>query len=196
MNRQNQIQNAVEILNQGGIIIYPTDTAYAIGCRMDNTEAVNKLFYIRKRPKNQAVPVLMSSVDMVKEYVEPFENDVKELMDNYWPGQLTIILPAQKSKVPELVMGGGTTLGVRVPDHSFSLNIITRIGVPILGPSANFSSERTPYKYAELDQDLVKLVDFVVFGEPLGKKVSTVIDCSSKPWKILRQGELKINTSK
>lgn len=188
----NEIQKAVEVLNSEGIIIFPTDTAFGIGCRMDREKAIEKLFDIRKRPKNMATPVLCDSISMVQEYVKTIAGDVQTLMKKYWPGALTIVLKCQISKVPLLVRGSRSTIGVRIPNHETILSIIKAIDVPILGPSANFHGEKTPFLVEDLNPDLLKQVDFVVHGQTSKKEVSTVIDCSIKPWKILRQGGVKI----
>ena len=115
-------------------------------------------------------------------------------LKKYWPGALTVVLPCKTEKVPELVRGGAATLGVRMPNHPTALEIIKQVGVPILGPSANFHGGKTPYSFADLDKELVNLVDYVVSGERTVKQASTVIDVSVKPWKVLRQGavELKV----
>ncbi len=188
-----KIEKAIEILKNGGIVIFPTDTAFGIGCRIDDENAVKKLFEIRQRPRNKAVPVLISSIDMAREYTKQIPQDVENLMKEYWPGALTIILQCTEVKVPKLVRGGGDTLGVRMPNHVATLNIIKNLGVPLLGPSANFSGAKTPYKFKDLDIDLVKLVDYIVEGECLLKKTSTVIDCTKKPWKILRSGAISVS---
>jgi len=190
----NQIDQAVKILNQGGIVIFPTDTAFGIGCRIDNEDAVQKLFKIRKRPEFQAVPVLVSGLKMAKEYVQEFtEKVVHDLVNPYWPGALTIVLNAKKDKVPSLVRGGGETIGVRMPNHQVILEIIKKVGVPILGPSANFHGENTPYEFKDLNLDLISLVDLVAQGECSTKNASTVIDCTQDPWRILRQGAITVN---
>jgi L-threonylcarbamoyladenylate synthase len=192
MNKQ--IEEAVEVLNRGGIIIFPTDTAFGIGCRMDNENAVKKLFEIRKRPEFQAVPVLVSDTQMLNEYVEDVPEKVLEnLIKPYWPGALTIVLKAKSDKVPELVRGGGETIGLRMPNHPTILEIINRVKVPVLGPSANFHGGNTPYDFKDLDQELVSLVDYVIEGECFVKAASTVIDCTQTPWKILRQGAINAN---
>ena len=189
-----QILQAIKTLKQGGIIIFPTDTAFGIGCRIDNEDAIKRLFKIRKRPESQATPVLVSGLEMAQEYLLPIPNDVKEkLIDKYWPGALTIVLPSQIEKVPNLVRGGTDTLGVRMPNHDVALEIIKNVCVPILGPSANFHGEKTPYSFEDLDPELVELVDYIVPGECSIKQASTVIDCSVKPWKILREGAIGIH---
>lgn len=188
-----KVQQAVEILNQGGIIIYPTDTAFGIGCRMDDEKAVERLFSIRRRPESQPTPVLVDSIGMAEEYLTDIPKEVREkLIDKYWPGALTIILHSIEVKVPELVRGGTNTLGVRMPNHEIALAIIEGIGVPLVGPSANFHGESTPYMSEDIKSEIKKMVDFVVPGECPVKQPSTVIDCTVKPWKIIRQGAVVI----
>jgi len=190
------IKKAIEVLNNGGIIIYPTDTAYAIGCRIDKQDSINRLFKIRNRPLSQAVPVLVDGIGMAGRYLEPVPEDVKKLMEQYWPGQLTIVYSCNQKFVPKLIRGGGLTLGARMPENKTALSIIKGVGVPVLGPSANFSGGQTPYSFENLDPELLKLVDFVVPGGNLGQETSTVIDCSVVPWKVLRQGATKVKSEK
>ena len=187
------IQQAIHILNQGGIVIFPTDTAFGIGCRMDNEQAVQKLFKLRKRPESQATPVLVSGLAMAQQYLQPIPQEViDKLINKHWPGALTIVLPCKANKVPSLVRGGTKTLGVRMPDHPVALELIKNTGVPILGPSANFHGDKTPYEFTDLNKDLLKHVDFVIKGECTLKRHSTVIDCSITPWKVLRNGAINL----
>lgn len=187
------LDKAIEVIREGGIVIFPTDTAFGIGCRMDDEKAVAKLFKIKKRPPTQAVPVLFDSLSRVEEYVLPFDTNIKRLMKKYWPGGLTIVLACKVSKVPVLVRGGGKTLGVRIPNHSTAMQLIKGADVPILAPSANFHGGKTPYIFGELDKALIKLVDFVVEGETKGSLSSTVVDCSKRPWEIIRQGAILLD---
>lgn len=190
---ETSVEKAVEILKNGGIGIFPTDTAFGIGCRIDRPDSIQKLFKLRKRPESQATPVLVDTVKMAQEYLEPIpEEVVQKLIELYWPGALTIILPCKVEKVPSLVRGGTNTLGVRIPNHPIPRTLIRELGVPILGPSANFHGEQTSYEFKDLNPELVKLVDFVLPGECSIKKASTVVDCSQKSWKIVRQGAIKI----
>lgn len=193
-NQINVVNEAVKILNQGGIVIFPTDTAFGISCRIDNENAIKQLFKLRKRPQSQAVPVLVSDLEMAKDYLEELPEDViQKLINPYWPGALTIVLKAKKEMVPLLVRASGETVGLRMPNHSVILEIIKKVGVPILGPSANFHGENTPYEFNDLNKELVSLADYVVPGECTVKSVSTVIDCTKTPWKILRQGAIRLN---
>lgn len=190
----NKINKAAKVLNNGGIIIFPTDTAFGIGCRIDKPSSIKKLFEIRKRPINQATPVLVGSIEMAREYVNDIPSDVLEKLINvYWPGVLTIILEAKIEKVPKLVRGMSTTIGLRMPNNKNILEVIEKVGVPILGPSANFHGKDTPFNLEDLDSDLLSLVDFVLEGECSIKNASTVIDCTVAPWKILRKGAIDIN---
>src|SRR6266568_1122162 len=183
------IAKAIQILKDGGVVIFPTDTAFGIGCRIDDEEAVKRLFTIRKRSETKAVPVLVSSLHMAQEYLQEVPQEViQKLMQPYWPGALTIVLRSKVDKVPDLVRGGGESVGVRVPDHLTTLALINSVGVPLVGTSANFAGGVTPYTFESFDKELVKLVDFVVSGECHTLLASTVIDCTVTPWKILRSG--------
>lgn len=189
-----QIEKAVRVLNKGGIIIFPTDTAFGIGCRMDSESAVARLFSIRKKPQGQSVSVLVDSLEMAQKYLKPLDKKVKTLMEKYWPGALTIVYKCRTDKVAPLIRRDGETLGVRMPDHETILGLIKGVGVPILGPSANFHGERTPYELEDLDPELIKLVDYVFPGETKNiGSASTVIDVSTSPWKIIRKGAIKID---
>ena len=187
------VARAIQILKKGGIAIFPTDTAFGIGCRVDDESAVKKLFKIRKRAETKAVPTLVSDLHMAQKYLQPVLSEVIEkLITPYWPGALTIVLKCRTEQIPAFVRGGGDTLGVRVPDHLTTLELINGVGVPIIGTSANFSGEKTPYALEDLDPELTKLVDIVVSGEVKSRQASTVIDCTQQPWKILRQGVVEV----
>lgn len=192
---KNDIQKAIKILKEGGIVIFPTDTAFGVGCRIDDEKAIERLFNIRKRPKNQPVPVLVDSIEMAQDYLLPISEEIEQkLIKKYWPGALTIVLRSRTDKVPSLVRGGGNNLGVRMPSNKITLSLIKGVNVPILGPSANFHGEKTPYELKDLDPELIKLVDYAVTSQDKsGEKASTVIDCSRKLWQILRKGAVRIN---
>lgn len=186
------IDQAVSVLNEGGIIIYPTDTAFGIGCRVDRPDSVDRLFEIRRRPRAQATPVLIDGVDTALVYFDSPPDIVRRLMQTYWPGALTIVSRAKEGLLPSPIRGGSQTVGLRMPDHPIPLEIIRRVGVPMLGPSANFHGEVTPYDMASLDPQLTKLVDFVVAGTCKLKQASTVIDCSVLPPRIIRHGAIAV----
>ncbi|KKS98699.1 MAG: hypothetical protein UV73_C0001G0220 [Candidatus Gottesmanbacteria bacterium GW2011_GWA2_43_14] len=188
------IDNAVNRLREGGLIIFPTDTVFGIGCRIDRQEAIEKLYRVRKRPQDKAVPVLVSSPGMAENYFRsPLPNNVRHLLKKYWPGALTVIYYAQTDKATPPVLGVGGTIGLRMPDNKIILELIKRSGVPVLGPSANFHGEPAPFRQEDLDPELASLVDLVIPGQCREGMASTVIDCTVSPWKIFRQGSLKIS---
>lgn len=113
-------------------------------------------------------------------------------MEEYWPGAVTVILPAQLKKMPPLVRGGGLTIGTRIPAHETPRRLVAECGVPLLGPSANLHGNPTPYKLADIDPSLIALVDYVIPGTTTVMRESTVVDCSETPWKVLRQGAIQI----
>jgi len=190
------VHRAINIFNKGGVVIFPTDTVWGIGCRLDNEEAVKKNFKIRKRQEEKAVLALVDSIEMAEAYLQPIPNDVRtKLMRKYWPGGLTIILPCKTEKVPAVARAGGQTLGVRQTSHPLLLKILKKIKVPVIAPSANFAGEKTPLTISGIDPKLISMVDFVLPGQSLGHSPSTVIDCSVKPWKIVREGEIHITES-
>ena len=191
---EENIQKAVDVFKQGGIVIFPTDTVWGIGCALNNEASVKKLFTLRKRPENKAVIALVDSIAMAQEYLLLIDADVKKnILEKYWPQSVTVILPCKTEKVPEIVRGGGNTLAVRIPSHALLLPIVKELGVPILAPSANFAGEKTPTTLNEIDKELLNMVDYVLPGESLGNKPSTIIDCSQKPWKLIRQGDVQVD---
>ncbi|OGG14708.1 threonylcarbamoyl-AMP synthase [Candidatus Gottesmanbacteria bacterium RIFCSPHIGHO2_01_FULL_46_14] len=189
---KSDIKKAIEVLSNGGIVIYPTDTAFGIGCRIDDCQAVDRLFEIRRRPRTQATPVLVSSKEMALAHFLSPSKIVRRLMDTYWPGALTIVVPCNKELVYSPIRGNGDTIGLRMPNHPDALYVIEGVGVPILGPSANFHGGKTPYRFSDLDPELLQLVDFVVPGDCTLKQPSTVVDCSVHPYRIIRQGAVDL----
>lgn len=188
MDDQNVVEQTIKVVKGGGIIIYPTDTAFGIGCRIDNQAAVDRLFKLRRRPVTQATPVLVASPEMAIPYFDHPPEIVRRLMKDYWPGALTIIYHCQKDLLYSPIRGGGDTVGLRMPNHETAFEIIKGVGVPILGPSANFHGEPTPFYLTDLNPEFIKLVDLVVPGECQLKQPSTVVDCTISPYRILRQG--------
>lgn len=186
------IQNAIRILKDGGIVIYPTDTAFGIGCRIDRHDSVDKLFAIRNRPRSMATPVLVDSMEMALSYYSSPANIVRRLMREHWPGALTIIAHCRKNLIYSPIRGGGGTVGLRMPNHQTALALIRGVGVPIIGTSANFHGMPTPYTFSDLDPELVKLADAVVPGACSVGLASTVVDCSTHPYIIVRQGSVTL----
>lgn len=189
---KNKIEDVIERFKKGKVGIFPTDTAFGIGCRMDNEDAVRRVYQIRNRPTDKSLLVLVSSVDMAEEYVDISESVRTALIDKFWPGGLTIIFNCKKDKVPGVVNSNSNTLAVRLPDHKLLRAIIDKVGAPLVAPSANFSGENTPYTFSEIDPHLMQKVDFVLNGVCTMEDVSTIIDVTKKPWEIVRQGVVSV----
>lgn len=189
----NNIDNAINGFKNGQIGIFPTDTAFGIGCRVDAIDSINRIYEIRNRPMEKALIVLVDSVEMAKKYVEINKEISEKLIDPYWPGGLTIICKCKIEKIPSVVRAGSNTLAIRMPDHDEIRKIIREVGVPIVAPSANFAGDKTPFTIADIDKNLIKKVDFVLEGVCTMGGVSTIINTVSSPWKILRQGVVSLD---
>lgn len=189
----NQIKQAIEKLQNGEVGIFPTDTVYGVGCRLDDEKALRRLFKIRNRPEEKAVLAVVDCVEMAEKYVSIPDDVRSKLINKYWPGGLTIVLPCDTAKVPSIARGGGATLGVRQTNNPVLLELIKGIGVPLVAPSANFAGEPTPKVFGDISKDLLSLVDFAIDLPSGGNTASTVIDCTQQPWKILREGAVKVS---
>jgi len=186
------IFKVVKILNRGSLVIFPTDTAYGLGCRIDKPAALKKLQKITRRPSNMPSPVLVSSLSMAQKYLQKTTPELKSLARKFWPGPLTLIYRCKTQKVHPLVRGGKKTLGVRQPNHSLILKIIKKIDVPIIGTSANIHGHQTPFNKKDLNPKLIKKVDLIIYGRCLHNQASTVLDLSKTPWQVLRRGSIKV----
>lgn len=191
MEQTEQIAQAIKVLQQGGTVIFPTDTAFGMGCRIDRHESIERLFAIRQRPMTMTPPVLVSSLEMAEKYAS-FSDEIKQqLIQKYWPGALTVIVPAKEQVDGLLQKDDG--IGLRLPNHPTPQALISGVSIPVIGTSANFHGNPTPYKTDDLDPELTKLVDYVVEGACTVCRESTVISCLQDPWKILRQGAIDVS---
>jgi L-threonylcarbamoyladenylate synthase len=118
---------------------------------------------------------------------------VQKMIENHWPGALTLIVSKNESKIYSLVFGMGDTVGFRQPNHDVCLELITEVGVPLIGTSANFHGKQTPYKTEDIDPKLAEIVDAVLPGICAVGLASTIVDTTKEPWQILRQGTVKIS---
>ena len=178
--QNNQISKGIRILRGGGIIIFPTDTVWGMGVAADNPAAIKKFYKIKKREKNKPTAILVADLAQAEKLGE-FDEETRQLAGRHWPGALTIVVPAK----------GGETVGLRVPNHAGAQELCGR-GGGIMAGSANFAGKEAPQRREDLDEDLVKLVDMVVEGECDGQEASTVVDTTVEPWRVVRQGPVKL----
>lgn len=176
------LKKAAEILKSGGVLVFPTDTVYGIGCIYDNQKALERIHKIKNRPQDQPFPILVSSINQAGKIVQ-INDTAKKLMEKYWPGGLTIVLQGKNSK---------SKIGVRMPNSKIALSLIEKAGNPIIGTSANFHGKKPVADFESLDPELVRLADYVIKGKCEGGHESTVVDVTVNPPKVLRKGAIKI----
>lgn len=171
---QREIDLAVETLRKGGLILYPTDTVWGIGCDATNAEAVARIYALKRSENKHSMLVLCRDADMVVRYVDKAPGIAYEVMQMA-TSPLTLILPGAVG-VAENLIPEERTLGVRVPDHDFCHRLLAKFGKPIVSTSANISGEKTPKNLAEITREIIDGVDFVVNprfqGRPTGKPSS------------------------
>lgn len=175
-----EIQKALEVLRKGGIILYPTDTVWGIGCDATDPEAVAKVYAIKRREDSKSLVLLASDMDMICRYVKEIPEMAVQLVEvNDKP--MTIIYPdavagsssdkASRNCLAYNTVAEDGTVGIRVPMMEFCQQLVSRFGRPIVSTSANISGEATPKKYAEISQEIKDAVDHIV--DPSLEKGST-----------------------
>lgn len=192
---QRQIDQVVEILNDGGVIIYPTDTVYGIGCDMMNKAAVEKLCRIRGIDPNKALlSFICQDISQVSEYTKPLDNVVYRMMKRNLPGPFTFILEANNT-VPKLVAGRKKTIGVRIPDHEVVQKILAGLGRPLLSISLKSDDDIVEYYTNAFDiyEEYQNQVEAVIDGGIGTLEASSVVNCTGSEPEVIREGarELK-----
>lgn len=183
-----------KLLKEGNLIIYPTDTVYGVGGIIESDESIAKIYKAKERSFKSPLIVLVSDVSKIEKiaYIEEKNREkIEKLIKEFWPGGLTIILN-KKDNVPDIMVSGGKTVGVRMPNLDTALKIIEAAGGLLPTTSANISGETTPRSYDELSEEFKERVEILVDGGrcPIGN-ASTIIDMSDKP-KILRTGAISV----
>ena len=180
----------VEILNRGGVVAFPTDTVYGLAVRYDLKEAILMMKEAKQRPETKPFPMMVSSKAQI-ERVAVTDARSQKLIDQWMPGALTLVFK-KRPEIDELVTNGFPTIGIRMPDDDFVLEIINRVGVPLLVPSANLSGQPSCTTSEEVLKQLDGRIDAVVLGESGASTASTVCDTTGDELKILRQGPIKL----
>ena len=166
INMHNDVARAVEVLNKGGVILYPTDTVWGIGCDATNAEAVAKLFKVKEREAGKSVLVLVDTPERLKDYVNHIPQAAQTLLDvsapedGISPKPLTIIYPEARN-VAQGIMAEDGSLGIRVTYEPFSHLLCEQLGKPLVSTSANLSGHPTPTNYAEIEQVIISRMDYV-----------------------------------
>ena len=185
-----QIDKVVEILKKGGVIIYPTDTVYGLGCDIFNSKAVEKIARIRGlKPEKANFSFICQDLSHLSFYTRQISNPVFKIMKRYLPGPFTFILEASNN-IPKLFKNKKKTVGIRIPNHNIPLEIVKKLGNPLLTTSIHDYDEIIDYT---TDPEIIydnfgHLVDIVIDGGYGNNIPSTVINCTVEPPEIVRQG--------
>ncbi len=196
--KENIVKKSLEVLNSGGIFVYPTETCYGIGVDATNEKAVKKLLEYKTRREGKPFSVVMAEKEMAKKYVEL--NDMAEnIYDNYLPGPITVVSKSLGGVTREVESESGT-LGVRVPDFDLILEISRKFKKPFTSTSANMSYDPKPYSIDSLLKNLPqkkqKLIDLIIDAGPLPKnETSTVVDTTLNTLNVLREGKFNFEKS-
>jgi tRNA threonylcarbamoyl adenosine modification protein (Sua5/YciO/YrdC/YwlC family) len=185
------IEQVVEVLKKGGIIIYPTDTVYGLGCDITNQKAIERICQIRGiKPEKANFSFICSDLRHISDFVKPIDTTVFRLLKKALPGPFTFIFNANNN-VPKLLSSNKKTVGIRVPDNSIARAIVEMLGNPILSTSIKDDDELVEYS---TDPELIyekyeALVDAVIDGGYGDNEASTVVDCTKGDFEIIRQGK-------
>jgi tRNA threonylcarbamoyl adenosine modification protein (Sua5/YciO/YrdC/YwlC family) len=188
---ERQIRIVTECLNDGGIIIYPTDTVYGIGCDIFKSKAVERVALLRGiKPEKARFSFICHNLSQLSDFCKPIDNTTFKMMKANLPGPFTFILDANNN-VPKLIQSKKKTVGIRIPDNLIPLEIVKMLDHPIMSTSIHDEDDIIEYMS---DPDLIyekyeNLVDIVIDGGYGGNEVSTIIDCTSGNIEIIRQGK-------
>lgn len=188
---QRKIKQVVECLKSGGVIIYPTDTVYSIGCDIENNKAIERIARLKNVRADKAnFSLVCHDLSHITEYSRQVSNSVFKMMKRALPGPYTFILEAGK-KIPTIFSDRKKTIGIRVPDHLIPREIVKELGRPIIATSVHDDDEIIEYT---TDPNLIHekfehLVDMVIDGGFCGLEASTVLDCTGAVVTVIREGK-------
>lgn len=180
------IKKSVDILNNGGIIAIPTDTVYGFAALASNEKAIERLYKVKEREKNKSIAVLLGDSAQAKLVTDDFSQSADRITQKFWPGGLTVIVKKRNGLPPNISQQD--TIGIRIPDHEFVRTLICVSG-PLAVTSANHSGLPPATSVSEFENALGDQLDLIVDGgKTAGGIPSTVVDCTTSPIKILREG--------
>jgi L-threonylcarbamoyladenylate synthase len=186
------LARATAALERGGLVVVPTDTVYGVAARLDRPEAVARLYVAKGRPEDRPIPVLISSPDRLARLTRDLPAGAAAFAGQFWPGALTIALP-RSAAVPDLVVAGGDTVGLRMPDHPFALALIGACGGALAVTSANRSGEPSLREATAVAEAIGAAVDLIVdSGTAPGGLASTVVALDAAGPRVLREGPIDV----
>jgi tRNA threonylcarbamoyl adenosine modification protein (Sua5/YciO/YrdC/YwlC family) len=188
---EKSIEEVVSVLKKGGLIIYPTDTVYGLGCDITNQKAIERICRIRGiKPEKANLSFVCSDLRHIADYIKPIDTVLFRILKRALPGPFTFILNANNN-VPKLLSSKKRTVGIRVPDNNIARQIVESLGNPIVSSSIRDDDEVIEYSTdPELIYEKYKdLVDVVIDGGYGGNEASTVVDCTSDNYEVIREGK-------
>ena len=186
------LHEAISLLWKGRLVAFPTETFYGLGAHALDAEAVERVFAAKARPPDKPLIVLVESPSMAERLAHEISPRAQELMKRYWPGPLTLVLPAAEDLPPGLTAGTGT-VSLRMPGHPLALALVRAAGIPITAPSANLSGAAPPTTAEEVLAGLDGRIDLVLDGGPTaGGLPSTILDMTAEPPRVVRPGVIRL----
>ena len=185
-----KLKEVASLINDGGVVIFPTETVYGIGGDAFNEKAVEKIYELKSRPKSKAISLLIGDLSMIDDLAVDVSETERKIIENFFPGPLTIILKKSK-KVPDIVTAGFDTVGVRMPENEIALKLIREVGKPLATPSANISGKPSGTEYSEIIKEFDGKIDcFIDGGKTKIGFASTIVKVENGEIKILREGKI------
>ncbi len=191
-----QFEQAVKVLKEGGVVGFPTETYYGLGVDIFNEQAVHSLFHLKKRDYSKPILVLISDLNMLSGIVSEVPSMYENLMEHFWPGPLTLIFPAS-ANLSSLITGSTNTVGVRISPHPVAAELCRRWGRPLTATSANLSGSSPAASAGEVAEIFSDRIDYVVDGgKTPGNKCSTVVGMDENGLCLIRPGQVEFREIK
>jgi L-threonylcarbamoyladenylate synthase len=188
-----ELNECINIIKNGGIVIFPTDTVYGIGCNAFNEDTIKRIYEIKNRNYNKPINVLCSSIKDIENLALGLNTKEKEIINKYMPGDCTLIVN-KKKEISDILTSGLNTVGVRIPNNNIALELIRKCEFPIATTSANISGESDNIEIEEILKEFASKVDVIINGGTSKIGIpSTIVRVDNEEIKILRQGRLKID---
>ncbi|MBI5652172.1 MAG: threonylcarbamoyl-AMP synthase [Chloroflexi bacterium] len=184
--------HAVRLLRAGKLVAFPTDTVYGVGASGFNERAIEQLFVAKNRARDKAIPYLLNDTRDLELVAREIPPAARLLAAKFWPGALTLIVPAS-ARVPKILIAGGESVAVRVPNHPTTRTLIDSLRAPLAATSANISGARDPATAREAQEQLNGRIPLILDGGATrGNVPSTVVDVTCDPPRILRVGVISV----
>jgi L-threonylcarbamoyladenylate synthase len=182
------IKEASDIIRLGGVVVFPTRNLYGLGADACILKAIERVFQIKKRPKNKPISILIKSKKDLDRLVSEIPVNAFKLMDAFWPGKITLVFNA-RPEVPDILTAGTGKIGIRLPDHPVAVALINMLDHPMTATSANLSGMDGVHQIGDLPEEFIKEVSLLLDAGPLKRgKGSTVVDVTTNPPTVLREG--------